>query len=312
MTASGLDSGVDRVADCAAAAADASRSCLVAIYGPKLGERVSLEDQELTLGRGSDCDICVDLADVSRQHCRFSREGDEVLVEDLSSTNGTFLNGEEIREGHRVALKSRDLVKVGGAIFRFLGGEDLEILYREEMHRVAIVDGLTQIYNERYFREFLEREIARSRRHRRPLSLLIFDVDNLNSINDAFGRLAGDAVLRDLASRIKGRIRSESCFARLGGDEFAISLPELEVEEGKLFARILSELVAGQAFEFQGLRFAVTISTGTATLVPPSGDVEGLLRHAREQLALERRRSAAYEGTREVLPPGSGEDEARD
>lgn len=296
----------DRASEDAAPAFDTALPCLVTIYGPRLGDRFGIDVDEVCLGRSTECEVHVPLRDVSRRHCRLRREGDQVVLEDLGSTNGTFVNGDEIRSGQRVPLRSRDLVKVGGAIFRFLCGDEVETQYREELHRVAIIDGLTQIHNERYFADFMEREAARSRRHGRPLSLLLFDVDGLGSINEAFGRLAGDAVLRDIASRVKGRVRAEACFARLQNDEFAIALPELELDECRLFARILCELVAGRAFEFQGMRFAVTVSTGAATLRQDARDGAGLLEDARHELALERASGSADAETREVLPLGSG------
>src|SRR5262249_60241220 len=80
----------------------------------------------------------------------------------------------------------------------------------------------------RYFVETLEREIGRALRYRRDLSLIMFDIDRFKGVNDSFGHLAGDHVLKHLASVIKTRIRREDVLARYGGEEFAIVLPEID------------------------------------------------------------------------------------
>src|SRR5260370_42414495 len=90
---------------------------------------------------------------------------------------------------------------------------------------MTIVDALTGAHNKRYFLEFLEREIARCARYRRPLSLLMFDLDNFKPINDKHGHLTGDYVLREMSRRLLGRVRREELLARYGGEEFAAGLP---------------------------------------------------------------------------------------
>ena len=95
---------------------------------------------------------------------------------------------------------------------------------------MTIVDALTGAHNKRYFLEFLEREIARCARYRRPLSLLMFDIDHFKAINDKHGHLTGDYVLREMSRRLLGRVRREELLARYGGEEFAAVLPETDGE----------------------------------------------------------------------------------
>src|SRR4029078_8702363 len=95
---------------------------------------------------------------------------------------------------------------------------------------MTIVDGLTQIHNKRYLFESLEREIIRSKRHDRPLSLVMFDIYFSKRITDHYGHLAGDYVLRELAETVQNRIRRDEVFARYGGEEFVIVVPETGVE----------------------------------------------------------------------------------
>src|SRR5437868_150424 len=200
----------------------ADEACLVEIYGPTLGRKFTLAAVETIIGRGETCEIVLELDNVSRKHCSLLLKPDGVFLRDNGSTNGTYLNSLEVRG--ETPLRSGDLIKVGGAIFKFLfGGElgSIEAQYHEEIYRLTIIDGLTQVYNKRYLLEFLEREMARCLRHQRDLSLVIFDIDHFKKINDTFGHLAGDYCLRELASALKSRIRKEECFARYGGEEFA-------------------------------------------------------------------------------------------
>ena len=129
---------------------------------------------------------------------------------------------------------------------------------------MTIIDGLTGAHNKRYFLEFLEREAARCARHKRPLSLLMFDIDHFKNINDTHGHLTGDYVLKEMARRLLGRIRREELMARYGGEEFAAVLPETDHAGAMTFGEQLRALVADEQFEYEGDKFTVTISIGIA------------------------------------------------
>jgi hypothetical protein len=205
---------------------DPENPCLVTIHGPGLGRRVEIDRDEFSIGRGPRNDLIVLLGDISRCHCRILRKERGLWVRDLESTNGTHVNDEVVVPGVDVPLRSGDHLNLGGVIFKLLDGGNLESAYHEELYRTAIIDGLTQIHNRRYLGEFFEREMARSLRHDRPLALLLMDVDEFKRINDEFGHLGGDQVLRELAATLSRQIRREGCFARYGGEEFAVVLPE--------------------------------------------------------------------------------------
>jgi diguanylate cyclase (GGDEF)-like protein len=113
--------------------------------------------------------------------------------------------------------------------------------------------------------EFLDREIARSSRHNRPLSLIMFDIDRFKTINDDYGHLGGDFTLRELASRIKGTIRKEELFARYGGEEFAVVLPETTQEGAIIAAERILKVISQTPFRFEDKIYQVTISAGVAT-----------------------------------------------
>jgi two-component system, cell cycle response regulator len=244
-------------------------ACLVVIYGLDLGKKFNLEKPTIIIGRSSKADIQVDQESVSRNHARIINTGKSHIVRDLGSTNGTYVNDELIDE---YVLRDGDFIKIGRTIFKFLTGSNIENSYHEEIYRLTTIDGLTQIFNKRYFMETLEREISRAHRYRRDLSLIMMDIDKFKPINDTFGHLAGDSVLKQLASVIKARIRREDIMSRYGGEEFAIVLPEVDEQNAHQTAEKIRKLVEKTAFKFEETRIPVTISMGLATLRPDVHD----------------------------------------
>ncbi|XXF79576.1 GGDEF domain-containing protein [Myxococcaceae bacterium GXIMD 01537] len=245
-----------------------SDCCLVQIHGPELGKKFVLEGGELTIGRDEHNHIVVDLDNVSRRHARVVARDGRVHVEDLGSTNGTYLNDREVVESQ--PLRSGDLIKVGGTIFKFLDGasSDVEMQYHETIYTLTIADGLTGVNNKRFFLEYLEREMGRAHRYHRPLSLMMFDIDHFKRINDVHGHLAGDYVLRDLAQTVRRMVRREQCFARYGGEEFALVVPEDGPDKARLFAEKLRRLIEEKPFSFEDKEIPVTVSIGVAEMAP--------------------------------------------
>lgn len=260
----GQDTRVTKISNIPDRIAADAESCLVQIHGPALGKKYVLVDEEFTIGRDVTNSIVVDLDNVSRSHAKITTRQGRTYVQDLGSTNGTYLNDEEVLE--ETPLRSGDLVKVGGSIFKFLSGGDIETLYHEEIYQLTITDGLTQISNKRYLLEFLEREMGRCQRYNRALSLIMFDIDHFKKINDTNGHIAGDYVLRELAVLIKQRIRKEECFARFGGEEFAIVIPESGPENARRFAEKLRKLVEDHRYVFEAREMRTTISIGVADM----------------------------------------------
>jgi diguanylate cyclase (GGDEF)-like protein len=255
-------------------------ACLVVIYGAELGKKWNLDQLTITLGRSSKCDIQIDQESVSRHHARITSSGKSLTVRDLGSTNGTYVNDELIDEH---VLRDGDLLKIGRTIFKFLTGGNIENSYHEEIYRLTTVDGLTQIYNKRYFLETLGRELSRSTRYRRPLSLVMFDIDHFKNINDSYGHLAGDAVLKQLATTIRLKIRREDVFARYGGEEFSILLPEIDITNARKIGEKVRKLVEKGTFTFEEARIPVTISLGVAA-AEGNEEPTALIKRADEKL----------------------------
>ncbi|HTM22633.1 MAG TPA: GGDEF domain-containing protein, partial [Kofleriaceae bacterium] len=274
-------------------------ACLILIHppGPDIGRRTPLTNDSYVFGREAGVDLIIGRSSVSRRHAELVRDGHGVwFVRDLGSTNGTFVNERKIEyEG----LRDGDQLRLGDAIFKFLAGTNVEAAYHEEIYRMTIVDGLTGVNNKRYFLDFLERELASAHRHSHPLTLVMMDLDHFKSINDSRGHLAGDAVLKEMANRVRPRIRREDLFARYGGEEFAAVLTVTALDGGLRFAEHVRYLMAAHPFSFDGQDFPVTLSLGVAAVHnEPNVDVNTLIKRADDNLYEAKRR-----GRNQVVPP---------
>jgi diguanylate cyclase (GGDEF)-like protein len=258
------------------------KAALVVIYGGQLGRKYDLLGEEAVIGRGSTADIHIDQESISRSHAQVRVTDTHVLIRDLESTNGTYVN-DELLKGER-ALQNGDLIRTGRTIFKYIAGGNIEAVYHDEMYRLSTVDGLTQVANRRHFEEALEREISRCHRYGRLLSLAILDIDFFKRINDVHGHLAGDHVLKKLAQLVRSRIRKEDLFARYGGEEFGLMLPELDLASARLVAEKIRRIVEVEHFEFEGQRINVTVSLGLAELTDQSAEALVLLKAADDQL----------------------------
>jgi len=239
-------------------------ACLVMIYptGPGMGIRYQLTTSRVVIGRAPICEIQVEDASVSRQHALIERDGQfKYFANDLQSTNGTFVNDVP---ANRTEMKDGDYLRVGNCIYRFLAGGNIEADYHEVIYNLTIMDALTGCPNKRFFKDFLEREISRSNRYLRPLSLIMMDIDHFKQLNDTLGHLAGDQALREIANLVKQNIRKEELFARFGGEEFAVVLPETNLEQAVQVAERIRTMVGTHTFQLEGKPYPITLSMGVS------------------------------------------------
>lgn len=257
---------------------------LVQIYptSQNRGLRLPLGERPLVIGREESCDLRIHDESVSRRHVAVIPGSEGFQVEDLGSTNGTFVNDARVA-GH--ILQDGDYLRIGNCIFRFLSGSNVEAQYHEEIYRLTIIDALTEVHNQRYFLEFLDRELARGLRHQRPLALLLFDIDHFKKINDTHGHLCGDHTLREVARRVRSAVRTEELLARYGGEEFAVVLPETGREEAIACAERIRDLIAREGFTYDQQVFTVTVSLGiTLTSNDETERAQELIRQADKAL----------------------------
>lgn len=271
------------------------RGCLVVMHPadePLYGHRIELAER-VTIGRGPSNDIVLDNDAASRRHCRIERDEEGWVVSDEGSKNGTFVGDAEIR---RVRLKPGDKLHVGTAILKYLAGDDLELQFIETAHRMAIQDPLTELPNRRALDQAMIRELARARRTASPLCVALLDVDKFKRVNDRFGHVAGDMVLRELAAILAEQMRAGDILAKYGGEELAIVLPDTKLDEAITLCERLRSAVAAHAFESRKGRVPVTFSAGVAQ-VQAGMNAEGLFE------AADRRLYDAKEGGRNRVEP---------
>jgi two-component system cell cycle response regulator len=239
---------------------------LIVLAGNKVGEMVKVTG-DIVIGRGADVDLKVEDDGVSRKHTRVRVSGDKVLVEDMQSRNGTFVNGDRVQA---YALKDGDKIEIGSTtILKFTFHDKLDEEFQKNMYEAALRDGLTHAYNHRYFDDQLKTEVAYAQRHGTYLSLMMLDIDHFKKINDTHGHLAGDAVLVQFAQTIQKAIRKEDLFARYGGEEFALLCRSTEPSTAKTFAERLRRLIETMVVRHNGIDIRVTASIGVASAPDP-------------------------------------------
>ena len=149
------------------------------------------------------------------------------------------------------------------------------------LKQLAIRDSMTQLYNHQYFRQLLQSELARAKRYKRPLSLLFGDIDNFKAVNDTYGHLAGDRIIKALATKLKMETRDSDHAVRYGGEEFAVILTETPIEEAKMIAERLRSEIESMVITNDDNLISITLSFGIADFTDPElADIDELINRA--------------------------------
>lgn len=237
-------------------------ACLVVISGARLGARIVPGAEPLVIGRDVKADFQIAESSVSRKHCRIFVDDDRYWVEDLGSTNRTYVNDDPIE---RAPLRDGDHVRISETILKFIDEGNIEASYHSELHENSIRDALTGLYNRRHAMAVLETEIARALREPEyELALVILDIDFFKPVNDEFGHLAGDQVLKNLSEIARQRSRGGDTLARIGGEEFALILPDSSCNEAVEVAESIRRAVEEARFDLGGRPRSITLSGGAA------------------------------------------------
>ena len=252
---------------------------LIVVSGLLLGHQIEIGDQPVTIGRSPDCTVALPHPSVSRLHCRIWREDGRFHIQDLESTNRTFLNGKPVS---RAELRDGDQIGVGSNALKFFIGESMEARYHDELIDLAIYDSLTGFYNRRHFLGLLADEIEKAKDGRK-LSLLMLDLDYFKTINDRHGHLVGDQALSGIAQLLREQAPPDSVTGRFGGEEFSMMLRDATRQQAALAAEKLRAAVADRPLILRDQRLSLTTSIGVAEHAPGM-DSAALLRAADEQL----------------------------
>jgi diguanylate cyclase (GGDEF)-like protein len=158
------------------------------------------------------------------------------------------------------------------------------VLLHQEAQRLSVTDALTGLGNYRFFQTTIAREIERAVRFQRQLALLMLDLDLFKQVNDVHGHQVGNAVLFEVAERVRAEVREVDVVARYGGEEFVVVLPETDPEGAGYTAERICSAVRSRPFAVSGLELAVTVSIGVAVFPTHADGAVALVRAADEAL----------------------------
>jgi two-component system cell cycle response regulator len=240
------------------------RAVLIQMAGLEAGRVCGLDGPEVTFGRAPTCTHAFDEASLSRVHARMLKESGAYVIVDAGSSNGVFVNDERTT---RATLGDGDRVRLASAVtLRFQLVDEQEEKALQRVYESSVKDGLTGVWNRKYLDERLRGEIAYAVRHRSPLAIVIADIDHFKRVNDTFGHLVGDEVLRSTAQTMRAALRTEDLLARYGGEEFVVVARGVDLKSGVLLAERLRMITERRPVEVEGQTIARTISAGVATV----------------------------------------------
>ncbi|MEY4580493.1 MAG: hypothetical protein RL701_5196 [Pseudomonadota bacterium] len=235
---------------------------LTVLQGADVGAIMTLPRDANVLGRDQQVEVTVNDDSVSRHHARISLREGHYEVEDLGSTNGTYVAGALV--SGRVRLMDGVRVQLGNTILRFGMQDEVERAASKRIYEMSVRDGLTGLYNRRYFDDRLASEFAYALRHRTPLCVMLCDIDHFKLINDTHGHAVGDMVLRRVAGELQASVRVEDLVARFGGEEFVVMTRGIDLEGGRAFGERIRSVLARAVITAESKRVAVTMSVGVA------------------------------------------------
>jgi diguanylate cyclase (GGDEF)-like protein len=266
------------------ARAQRKQAALVVLQGSEsdIGTHVIL-DKPVTLGRDPLVELPLQDEGISRRHCRVVVEEGRYYLEDLNSTNGTLLNGDRLEE--RRVLNAGDRIYLGACVVKFTDSDALEVGYHAQLDALVGYDDLTGLIAKRRFDAAYVRALDAARTLKRPLTVLMLDMDGLKMINDTYGHPVGAYTIAEVGKIIGAVISgAEGAACRFGGDEFAAFLPGVPKSDGTTLGEAIRTRINTHKFEKDGVLLRPTISIGVAAFPDDAKMAEVLLRKADEAL----------------------------
>lgn len=239
---------------------------LIIISGQQIGKLYPLDKNELVAGRSPDCHIWIEDNAISRKHFRILIDDGKCVIEDLNSTNGTFVNNRRVQSqvlgaGDKIQISTTTIIQ-----FDFL--DESRRVSEQKRYEMGVKDAVTGTYNKSYFLQRVADEFSFSHRQNQPMSIIMIDIDHFKLINDTYGHLVGDQVLQEMSSNVATMIREEDVFCRYGGEEFVIIMRNTGCQHAVNLADRIRQKIEGTPIESLGNKtIKVTISCGVATQV---------------------------------------------
>jgi diguanylate cyclase (GGDEF)-like protein len=249
-----------------------NRSALIVIFGAHIGKCYPIGNGDHIIGRSPSADIQIDQDSISRQHAKLRFDGEQLTVQDLGSTNGTFINGDRVSSGK---LGEGDRLHIGETVFKPIIANGLESTFHREAYRLMTMDKMTGTYNRQFLLDTVNREVGRADRHHQFRSVALCDIDNFKFINDAFGHKAGNQILIELVDVIRQWIGDTDILCRYDGDAFAIVLAGNSRNQTRYLCEQIRMAVDNHYFHYGDMEIPVTISIGFKHYDPGEGSMTG-------------------------------------
>jgi two-component system, cell cycle response regulator len=200
---------------------------MIVVNGSVPGTMLPLNERGTTIGRAGESGFQIDDNTVSRRHAFVAVDRDGIVqITDEGSANGSFVNGERIPSHRAITLEDGDRIQLGArVVFKLVRLDPHDERFQRDMFERTVRDTLTGLYHRAYFLSQIGSLAERYAAGGIGMAVLMLDVDHFKQINDRYGHVAGDDVLRDVATVIRESTRSEDLVARYGGEEFVIALP---------------------------------------------------------------------------------------
>ncbi len=230
------------------------------LVGPKsfIGLSWSLVKPVTTFGRSHRLsDALINHDNLSKSHFQIMKKNDFFYIIDLESTNKTYKNEEVLEPYKEYKLSNNDYIRASDLIFKFLKEGSVESISSKFLLDKAYKDSLTGAGN----RQYLQIKGKEFFKNSKKLSLIVFDIDKFKFINDNYGHLAGDYVLKTIVELVQEAIRKGDILFRYGGDEFCIFTPS-SINIGKAITERILENIKNHSFVFKGQPIKVSISVG--------------------------------------------------
>jgi two-component system, cell cycle response regulator len=253
---------------------------LVVLTGNELGTRVVV-DRSLLIGRAPDADLTLSDQMISWNHARIEDRGDGFALFDLGSTNGTTVNGESKAE---FLLEPGDRIVFGATAVSFEKEDALKVDFNETVERLLNIDDLSGLFVRRKFDAEFAALLDAARVAKKPLALLVMDMDGIKKINDTHGHLFGAHVIGQAGRIIGGIIHERGIGCRFGGDEYLAALPDLDCDAASEVADQILRAVNTVPFVKDGITLKPGISIGVATFPNDADGTAALFQRADEAL----------------------------
>jgi diguanylate cyclase (GGDEF)-like protein len=238
------------------------KSCII-IEGDQIGKVFNLIKQQNIIGRVEDADITLDSPTVSRRHAEIIiQDQNSMLIKDLNSSNGTYVNGNKITE---TELHEGDIFSIGLYKLKVASLSKDDTAFFQRMMDNAEKDTLTGTYNKGFITRLLETITTQSGHSKRLVSIAMVDIDRFKSINDTYGHIAGDTVLKDIAGLLSTHLRAVDKFGRFGGEEFLIIFDRTSLNDARVISERIRKMVMEHKTLYGGQDIKVTISIGLAS-----------------------------------------------